>query len=321
MLTSRIIVLNYNGKELLQRFLPSVIASAKASVYPCAVSVLDNCSTDGSVDFLKKEFPEVGIFYARENKILCSYNEMVRDLTEDIVILLNNDIEPEKRFVTPLVEVFKNNQDAFFVAGYGDRAIPKFHWGVLGASFSYPDYKEAQERRGFTLSAGVAAFDRKKFLELGGYDEMYLPGIYEDVDLCYRGWKKGWKGYYEPASRKFHLGQASFKKRFSSSEIQKMAYRNGLLFMAKNITAPFLIFKMILMLPLRLVSALLLGKLFIWQGFFEALKKLPLALRARREIRKSFIKKDREIIEFLSETRHAWLPPHFCQMPAEHGFP
>jgi len=312
----RIIVLNYNGKDLLERFLPSVIRSAKASAYPCAVSVLDNCSTDGSAEFLKENFPEVEIFGAVENKVLCSYNDMIREVREDIVILLNSDMEIEPGFVTPLVEVFQQQPDAFFAAGYGDRSIPKFHWGMLGASFSYSDYEQAKERRGFTLSAGVAAFDRKKFLELGGYDELYLPGIYEDVDLCYRGWKKGWRGYYEPASRKFHLGSASFKKRFSSIEIQKMAYRNSLLFMAKNISDPFLIFQMILILPLRLVSALLLGKLFIWQGVFEALKKLSLALRARKEVRKSFIKKDREIIEFLSENQHAWAPPHFCQVPA-----
>ncbi len=317
MLTARMIVLNYNGKELLQRFLLSVIASAKASAYPCAVSVLDNCSTDGSVDFLKKEFPGVDIYQASKNRVLCSYNEMVREVSEDVVILLNSDMELEQGFVSPLLDVFKNNQDAFFVAGYGDRSISKFHWGVLGASFAYPGYEQAKERRGFTLSAGVAAFDRKKFIELGGYDEMFLPGIYEDVDLCYRAWKKGWKGYYEPASRKVHLGQASFKKRFSSIEIQKMAYRNSLLFMIKNMTDPFLIGQMILILPLRLVSALLLGKLFIWQGAIEAFKKLSLALRARKEVRESFIKKDREIIEFLSENKHAWAPPHFCEVSAE----
>jgi GT2 family glycosyltransferase len=301
MLTGRIIVLNYNGQDLLQRFLPSVLESAKASAYPCAVSVLDNCSVDGSVDFLKKEFPGVDIYQAKENKVLCSYNEIVREVKEDIVLLLNNDIETERGFVTPLMDVFVRHSDALFAASYGDRAIPAFHWGILGASFSFSDYEHAKEHPGFTLSAGVAAFHRKRFLELEGYDEMYLPGIYEDVDLCYRSWKRGWRGYYEPASRKFHLGSASFSKRYNSNQIQKMAFRNGLLFMVKNITDTFLILRMALWLPFRLVSALVLGKFFIVQGFLEAAQRLPLAIKARQKVKENFAISDREILGMLRE--------------------
>ncbi|HXV28478.1 MAG TPA: glycosyltransferase family 2 protein [bacterium] len=315
MLSCRIIVLNYNGKELLERFLPSVLESARASAYPCAVSILDNGSSDGSVEYLKKEYPEVDLFLSKENKVLCSYNDRVKEVREDIVILLNSDIETEPGFVTPLVDVFRDHEDAFFAAGHGDRSIPKFHWGILSASFSYPEYEKAKELRGFTLSAGVAAFHRERFLELGGFDEMYLPGIYEDVDLCYRAWKRGWKGYYEPASRKFHLGSASFKKRFTADQIQQMAFRNSLLFMIKNITDPWLHFRMGMLFPLRLISALVMGKMFILKGFFEAVRKMPRALQSRKEQGPYDRLKDKGVITFSSEREKSWEPAS-SPMPA-----
>lgn len=93
MLSCRIIILNYNGKQLLRNFLPSEVASAKASRYPCHVTVVDNASSDGSGNFVKTEFSEVELVCAAKNKVLCSYNDAVRQAQEDVVALLNNAIK------------------------------------------------------------------------------------------------------------------------------------------------------------------------------------------------------------------------------------
>ncbi len=295
-LSCRIIVLNYNRRDLLEKFLPSVVACAKASRHPCRVTVLDNASSDDSVDFVKRRFSEADVVVAGQNKVLCSYNEAVRRFEEEIVILLNNDIQPEKDFVDPLVSIFLEREDAFFAATHGDRSVVAIRWGLVTPDVSHLEGNRLREEPGFAFSAGIAAFDRKKFLELGGFDEMYLPGRYEDVDLCYRGWKKGWRGYYVPQARKFHVGAASFAQTFTPDEIQRMVFRNGILFTVKNITDVALWVRFILMLKLRLLSAALLGKWFILQGFWDALEKLPEALRSRKEVKRQFVLRDREVI-------------------------
>ena len=90
-----ILILNYNGKDLMKEYLPSICEAARNSSHECRVHVVDNISTDGSVDFLRSEFPEVNIYQAKKNRILCSYNDAVRDLDSDVVIFLNNDIKVE----------------------------------------------------------------------------------------------------------------------------------------------------------------------------------------------------------------------------------
>lgn len=297
----KIIILQYNRVDLLRDHLPSVLKAAQASRHSCGVTVLDNCSTDGSVEFVRKNYPEVSIFEASENKVLCSYNEIADKIDDDVLILLNNDISPAEDFVDWLVEPFLDDPAVFFTATHGDRARIKMHWGILEPDLDYPEARRLFEFPGISLSAGVGAFDRRKFLELGGYDELYLPGRYEDVDLCYRGWKRGWKGVYQPASKKFHVGGASFNKRFSDSQIQSMVFRNGILFTLKNINDAGLLLQFLLLVPARLLFSLLTGKLYLFSGLFDALKRLPRALKGRKLEKKYWQLTDREIINMLNQ--------------------
>ncbi len=305
-ISCRIVVLNYNGKDLLQRFLPSLIKSANTSRFPCKVTVLDNRSSDDSVAYIQEHFPEVSIIISAENKVLCSYNDAVRQMDEDIVILINNDMGTtgaEETFVDPLLEVFLEKPDAFFVATHGDCSIASERWGIIGADITYPVVDAVVENPGYAFSAGGAAFDRKKFIELGGYDEIYLPGLYEDVDLCYRAWKMGWKGYYQPASKKSHIGSASMSKRFTQRQLQALAFRNGILFMAKNISDPILLIQFVFLLGVRLVGAVCLNRWFFIQGFTESLQKLPQALKSRKDSIKKVTCSDRELLRIINNGR------------------
>lgn len=292
----RIIVLHYNRRDLLERFFLSVVNAAKISRYSCKITLLDNQSHDDSVEYVQKHFPEVDVYIAKENKVLCSFNEYLKRCFEDIVILLNNDMELDQNFVDPLIEPFLDDGKVFFVSTSDDRAIASFRYGLLAADIHYPGHEILNRRKGFTLSAGVAAFDRKKFLELGGYDEIFLPGRYEDVDLCYRGWKNGWKGIYQPESKKVHLGGASFDKDFDSYKIQAMVFRNSILFMIKNVTDPFMFFLFLFWLPWRLLFSVFTRKWFFWDGFFQVLPKLHCVLKKRFQTKKYQLRSDRTIL-------------------------
>lgn len=279
-----LIVLNYNGQDLLEKYLPSILEASRSSRHACIVTVLDNQSSDASAAYVRENYPEARLVVALKNKVLCSYNDVVEKLDDDIVILLNNDMRLEPGFVDPLVEIFERHSDAFFAATYEDRAFPGWRWGILSADDTRTNDTGFFDTPGYAFSAGIGAFDRKKFVELGGYDELYLPGRYEDVDLCLRGWKRGWKGYYVPSSRKYHEGGTSFDRAFGWEKTQAMVYRNSLLFMVKNIRSPKYMARFLALLPVRLAVAVFQRKWFIWTGFLDFCGRLKDALRRRREI-------------------------------------
>jgi len=296
-----LVILNYNAKPLLERFLPSCTRAAAQSRHACSVTVLDNCSDDGSVELVKSAFPDVRVVPAKENKVLCSYNEFAASVDDDILILLNNDIEAEIDFVDPLVSVFEKYEDAFFVSTYGDRSVARVRLGTLSADISYPDYEKRIQEFGITLNTGMGAFHRLRYLELGGYDEIYLPGRYEDVDLCYRGWKRGWKGYYEPKSRLHHLGGASFNKYFDKNQNERLVFRNSIFFMIKNITDPGAALSFWCLIFPRVVFFALRGRWHMVGGFCEAMRRLPEAWRARQKAMRHFFVSDAAIVRKVSQ--------------------
>jgi GT2 family glycosyltransferase len=134
------------------------------------------------------------------------------------------------------------------------------------------------------MAAGYGAFDRKKFLALNGYDDLYLPGRLEDSDLCFRAWKSGWKLFYEPRSVVYHKGGVSFHKKFGVFNTLRINHRNSFLFVWKNISDPEYILGHILFLPFRLLFALLRGNSSFVLGFFDALGLLGEALKRRSTI-------------------------------------
>jgi len=299
-----ILVLNYNGKSLLEAYLPSVMAAAKKSSHECRAYVVDNKSADGSVELLKQKFPEAGIIEAKENRVLCSYNEAVRRLSSDIVIFLNNDIKVEPDFVDKLVRHF-DDASVMFVAP----RLLNFD-GTYNGGRSYLELRNGAvkvmvdtanaEKPGETQAISTGAFRRKYFLDLGGFDDLYLPGIWEDVDLCFKGLMLGYKGIYDPSSVIWHDESTTFHKVYGRRKKMTIAHRNMFLFFWKNVTDGRLILEHAIFLFPRLVALALKGNMEPAMGFFHALGKFPLVMRKRKETKKFFDKRvlgDREIIK------------------------
>lgn len=148
------------------------------------------------------------------------------------------------------------------------------------------------------MQCGFGAFRRSYFLELGGFDDLYLPGTVEDADLCFRAWRRGYVGYYCPESVVHHIGQASFKRAFGASGIRRMNRRNLYLFVWKNIRDPLLLAEHALCLGPRLVKDAVTGRSEFLGGFADAVRLLPLALGRRRASRaEPSVVPDRRIFE------------------------
>lgn len=296
-----IIIPTCNGKHLLEECLPSVMEAVDvASGHE--VIVVDDGSSDGSYVFLKENFPQVKIVSLDKNHGFGkACNTGVQKSLNPIVILLNNDIKVDKDFISPLIKNF-NNENVFAVSGkvfqwnrknkYVERTFGNFRKGLLYLS-SVPS-----ESNQITLYAGggMSAFDREKFMSLGGFDELYKPFYNEDLDLSYRAWKNGWKVLYEPGSIMYHRHAATISKSATPFMVKIIKNRNMFLFIWKNINDTNLILSHLFFLPFHLLKWLVTLKPSAPLGFLWALSKIGQVIKKRKENQVSNKLTDREIL-------------------------
>jgi len=227
-------ILNYNGKKHLEHLLPTACAAAEKFSGPCAVVVLDNQSTNDDVGWIRREFPSVETIVTLKNDFLFSYNWLAHKRTEDILVLLNNDLKVDHDFLAPLVQHFESS-DIFSVSARSydwngaevtsGPARLNFENGFYGWKFDTEHQKTCHTL--FT-SGGFMAVDRKKFIELGGFNRLFMPAYCEDLDLCFRAWRRGWRCIYEPGSVVWHRHQATWSRN-SIDSLGSLELRNLLL--------------------------------------------------------------------------------------------
>lgn len=264
-----LVVLNYNGRGLLQAYLPSVVAAAARSRHACQVWVLDNASNDDSLAWLAAHHPRVQVWRAA-NLGLASYNDLLAHLRAPVAVLLNNDIGLDAGAVDPLVGPLIDQlpqpacQRHWFMtapacwledgtAYEGFRTAVTWRWGLVQATARFPGYASGIGCRGPTASAGaVMAVDRESFLRLGGFDPRYTPGRLEDLDLCYRAFLAGQECLYVPEAVVWHRGQATFDAELGSEPTLALALRNTLLFQWKHLRHPWHVLRFWAAQPLRL---------------------------------------------------------------------
>ena len=242
-----IVILNWNGKKLLEQFLPSVVEYSKeASVY-----IADNASTDDSVAFVKALFPTVKIILnANNGGYAKGYNEALKNLNEDILCLLNNDVEVTKNWLFPIIEIFKNNhrtaiaqpklldykrKDHFEYAGAAGGFIDKFGYPYCrGRIFNTieKDHGQYNDLADIFWASGACLFIRNSvFKELNGFDESFFAHM-EEIDLCWRAKNLGHDINYVGASKIFHVGGATLSN--LNPKKTYLNFRNSLYALTKN---------------------------------------------------------------------------------------
>lgn len=227
-------ILNFNGKKHLEYLLPTACAAANRFRGGCTVVVLDNQSTGDDVAWIQREFPSVQAIVAPRNDFLFSYNGLAQDRAEDILVLLNNDLKVDPDFLAPLVRHFEF-PDVFSVSARSydwDRTVITSGPAQLAFRNGFYSWNFDTQRQNtchtlFT-SGGFMAVDRKKFVELGGFNRLFYPAYCEDVDLCFRAWHRGWRCIYEPDSIVCHRHQASWSNH-SIDSLSCLELRNLLL--------------------------------------------------------------------------------------------
>jgi len=296
-----IVIPNYNGERFIADSLRKVSESAVDYPGLSEIIIVDDASQDGSVALIREYFPEVKICSHPENM---GFSEAVMtgvlNSTHDIIILLNSDVYPDRRFIAPLVRWF-DRADTFAVSPiiYDRKGDPmriswniiKFSRGDMRSEKWKPDQafqasKEGKPLLSLFASGGSIAFRKGMFLKLQGFLPIYKPFYYEDRDLCMRAWKKGWKTYFEPGSMVTHDHRSTIKRFFSSMKIRSVRRRNRFIYLWLHLSVQAIVFKHLPWIIPRLMGRIIRVDIPFLLGFYQALSSVKTIARIRDQWQK-----------------------------------
>lgn len=306
-------ILNWDGKHLLAQCLPRLIKAVSAAGGRHHILVVDNGSTDGSLEFLRKEFPTVRVVALDRNYGFSIGNNLgMKHIRTDVVVLLNNDMLVEEDFLRPLLTPFLE-PDVFAVTSqisFADPLKRREETGMTrgrfegGAFYLWHDEIRPKDETNpsipvFWAGGGSCAIDRRKFDVLGGFDSLYHPFYVEDVDISYQAWKRGWKSLLAPASHVVHKHRGTSRPKFGDDFVDGVIRRNQYLLVWKNVTDFRLIAEHLVQLPWIHGRAILSkGASFEIRAYLGALLRLPLAMAKRLAGVYVYTLSDRDVLKF-----------------------
>lgn len=245
-----VVILNWNGAEMLRTFLPSVVKYTNPEL--AEVCVADNGSTDNSVDIVRNEFPSVRLISFKENYGFAEgYNKVMDNVNTDYVVLLNSDVKVTEGWIEPILSYMESHKDVAAcqpkILSYHDKK--KFEYaGASGGyidKYGYPfcrgrvfdsletDNGQYDTPADIFWASGAAMFVRREvYVAVGGLDPKFFAHM-EEIDLCWRLLSRGYRLVCIPESKVYHVGGATLKK--ENPKKTYLNFRNNLLMMYKNL--------------------------------------------------------------------------------------
>ncbi|MBE7177522.1 MAG: glycosyltransferase family 2 protein [Mucilaginibacter polytrichastri] len=295
-----IVILNWNGKQHLEQFLPSVLGSTYTNY---EVVVGDNASTDGSVEFLQKNYPQIRLVINEENYgFTGGYNRVLEQVDADYFVLLNSDVEVTPGWIEPVISLLESqshaaaamprirsyhHRDAFEHAGAAGGYIDRFGFPFCrGRIFFEVEKDEGQYNQSGEVfwATGTALFIKKKFwVASGGFDERFFAHM-EEIDLCWRLKNMGLCIFYCAESVVYHVGGGSLS--YENPFKTYLNFRNNLLMISNNLS------------PLR-AGALILSRLL----FFDAIAFVRFLSEGKRKDASAVARAHRNFLRSLFKGR------------------
>ncbi len=291
-----VVVLNYNGRAILERTLKAMTREISCLAADSEIILIDNASTDGSADLVARKFPAVRIIRKKEGLFLISFNEAVAKAKNEVVILANNDMIPDRGCFGRLAAGLE--KDVFAVGPKvlcRDRktinftfARPRFRLGFLWierVGSGEPDRGQYDFKRPVPSLCPpiISAFSREKFLALGGFDPFYLPAYWEDVDLGYSAWKRGWSTLYDSGAVAVHDHQATISRTNRKETVLGWVNRNKHLFIVKNISDGGMLLQYAIAAPFIVIAGTLRHGMTFLNGFVSAAARFQDARAKNRQ--------------------------------------
>lgn len=296
-----IVIPSWNGRQLLEKYLPSVIEAATAyenlSHQETEIIVVDDASKDGTCAWLSARHASVRTVANERNLGFApTVNRGVRMARHPLVYLLNNDVAIEPGTLPPLAAHF-DKPDVFAVASQvydydtgilrGAGQVGQLRRGFLGVHRRYfvagPAQASGEPWLTLFATGGSAMFDREELLALGGFDETFAPFGWEDVELSIRAWKRGFEVHYEPQSRVWHQFSSTIAPKFSRREVRTIYERNRLLAHWLHLDSSTEIATNAFSLGAKLFASVFVGRWELWSATTQALKQVSKIRTKRRE--------------------------------------
>lgn len=304
-----VIIPNYNGAEILKKSLPHLLSVLEDYKHlDVEIIISDDSSSDNSIEIINEIIKndekgvKIKLVETGENKGFSgNVNNAVRFATKDLLVLLNTDVLPEKNFLKPVLEIFK--KEKVFAVGCldksyeGEKVIDRGRGiGVWRKALLVHGKGSDDKNSTLWVSGGSGIFRRSIWNKLGGLYEIYDPFYWEDIDLSYRAKKSGYNIYFEKGSIVKHLHEEGvIKKKYTSSRVKSVSYRNQFIFTWINSDFGTFI-SSFFWIPYQVIKAFIGGDKEILFGFIKALIKFPQALSLRIRVNKMFVLKDSEVI-------------------------
>jgi GT2 family glycosyltransferase len=312
-----IVIPTWKGKHLLEAYLPSVVAAAETyretGQGKVEIVVVDDAGGDGTPDWIGAHYLDQVVLAVHEHNrgFAAACQTGFEKARCPIALLLNNDVRLEPDCIAPMAEhfaepevfavtgkIFNQKGDVFCNGG----KVAHFRRGMWSTYENYDVLLEKQRDLtllSFTAIGAFSAFDRLKFLEVGGFDP--LAAMVEDVEISYRGWKRGWLVKYEPRSVAYHDASQTMDKRYSRRALDKLSRRSRILMHWMLLHDPGMFRSHVFTIAARfLTSWLILDWRFYW-AVFTGLAHLPVVVRKRRIARQTMARSDVELLRLLEQ--------------------
>jgi GT2 family glycosyltransferase len=312
-----IVIPTWRGRSLLEAYLPSVLAAAASYENErggaVEIVVVDDAGGDDTAAWLETQYPaRVRLVAHDRNRGFCAACQTgFEHARHPIVLLLNNDVRLESNCITPMVnhfaqaEIFAVTGKLFNQSGNvfcNGGKVARFRRGMWSTYENYdalPGTDPALPLLSFTAIGAFSAFDRAKFLELGGFDP--LTAMVEDVEISYRAWKRGWTVKYEPRSIAYHDASQTMDRRYSRRSLDKISRRSRILMHWMLLHDRGMFAHHLLAIAGKfLANWLILDWRFYW-AVFTGLGNISVILRKRRETRRTMARSDAELLKLLNQ--------------------
>jgi len=248
-----VIVTNWNGLNLLKKYLEKVILSSPEAL---EIILADDASEDDSLLYvreLQKKYPKLKIISHKHNLGFGkTSNNAINKAKGDYVVLLNSDVDPHKNYIKNSLPHFKDPK----VIGVGFAELGHENYARLFWKNGYLQFNEGHSPNTHIsawVSGGSSIIRRDYFLKLGGFDHVYEPFYFEDFDFGLRAWRSGYKLLWEPKSVVEHKHESTISK-FPKKFLIYVKERNHLISVLRNVTDKKLLFQNIIFSFLRVLS-------------------------------------------------------------------
>ncbi|OFX75639.1 MAG: glycosyl transferase family 2 [Bacteroidetes bacterium GWE2_29_8] len=302
-----VVILNWNGRKFFELFLPQVILNTSSDA---KIIIADNCSSDNSLEFVRINYPNIEIIENDKNYGFAEgYNKALAHVFADYYILLNSDIETTEGWVIPLIAFMNENKDVaacqpkiksyynkewFEYAGAAGGFIDKYGFPFCrGRIFDTLEKDEGQydcNAEIFWATGACLCVRSDLFWSVGGFDKDFFAHM-EEIDLCWRLKRKGYKIYYICNSEVYHVGGGTLPKKNPNKTF--LNFRNSLYILLKNTSSLNLLY----IIPVKFILDVAAAVKFLFSSGFRDLLAIMRAhfycyvnifkiLKKRRQLKK-----------------------------------